>query len=84
MSLPEELELIHFDDELLQVNKKESQKELKKQGKRTKGGHSKKNSSSSITATELSHYGTQVRNIETLVYWFTLWLISCIIVWSLH
>jgi len=62
MSLPDELELIHFDDELLQVNKKENQKELKKQGKRAKGGHSKKNSSSSIG--EPSH-GTQV---ETLKY----------------
>ena len=61
MSFPDELELIHFDDELLQVNKKESQKELKKQGKRAKGGHSKKNSSSSIIIAEPSH-GTQVRN----------------------
>lgn len=79
MSLPEELELIHFDDELLQVNKKESQKELKKQGKRAKGGHSKKNSSSSIG--EPSH-GTQVETL-TLVY-FSHCGFNVSIVWGLQ
>lgn len=44
MSLPEELELIHFDNEPHAV-KKEQQKESKKQGKRAKGSNSKKTSS---------------------------------------
>ena len=63
MSLPDELELIHFDDELLQVNKKESQKELKK-GKRTKVGHSKKNSSSSIGVGEPSLRPSHVPQVK--------------------
>ena len=41
MSLPEELELIHFDNEP-PVSKKEQQKESKKQGKRSKVNSSKK------------------------------------------
>ena len=44
MSLPEELELIHFDNEPYPI-KKEQQKESKKQGKRAKGSNSKKTSS---------------------------------------
>ena len=43
MSLPEELELIHFDAEPHTI-KKEQQKESKKQGKRGKGSNSKKTS----------------------------------------
>lgn len=43
MSLPEELELIHFDNNLY-FSKKEQQKESKKQGKRGKGSSSKKTS----------------------------------------
>lgn len=43
MSLPEELELIHFDNEP-HISKKEQHKESKKQGKRAKGSNSKKTS----------------------------------------
>ena len=43
MSLPEELELIHFDNDL-HISKKEQQKESKKQGKRGRGSNSKKTS----------------------------------------
>ena len=43
MSLPDELELIHFDNEPT-VSKKEQQKESKKQGKRSKATNSKKTS----------------------------------------
>lgn len=48
MSLPEELELIHFDSEP-HVSKKEQHKESKKQGKRAKGNNSKKTSSTNFT-----------------------------------
>ena len=44
MSLPEELQLIHFGNEPHTI-KKEQQKESKKQGKRSKGSNSKKTSS---------------------------------------
>jgi len=59
MSLPEELELIHFDNEL-HVNKKEQQKEGKKQGKRAKGSNSKKTNSSNFIPSDPSLGTVQV------------------------
>ena len=65
MSLPEELELIHFDSEPHPIKKE--QKESKKQGKRSKGSNSKKTSSNNNVPSDPSLGTGQVRTAQYLI-----------------